>query len=158
MYAGCFASDRMMCTRLASVLALSLMLIGSPSVGETDEVESLECADAAAAALQQRYELARDLRADIVRNPRAYNAGMGEWAPHEGDLAGSGRPDVGNIAAAPAHETVVLLTRQAGADALVGLCHALADARSQAAASRPGRIAASASWRWPARRQNSGRR
>jgi len=75
MHADRLASDGMMRTRLASVLALLLIPIGSPSVGRTDEAESLKCGDAAAAALQHRYEFVKDLRADIVQTTRAVALG-----------------------------------------------------------------------------------
>jgi outer membrane lipoprotein-sorting protein len=65
----------MMRIQLASFLALSLMLVSSPSVGGGDAVESLDCGDTAAAALQQRYELARDLRADIIQTTSAVALG-----------------------------------------------------------------------------------
>jgi outer membrane lipoprotein carrier protein len=65
----------MMRTQLASILALSLILIGSPSVSRADEAENLECGDAAAATLQHRYELVKDLRADIVQKTRAVALG-----------------------------------------------------------------------------------
>jgi outer membrane lipoprotein carrier protein len=61
----------MMRTGLTSLLAFSLILIGSPSVGGADHAESLECGDAAVAALQHRYEFVKDLSADIVQTTRA---------------------------------------------------------------------------------------
>ncbi len=75
MYAGPLASDGMMRTALASILALSLIPIGSPSVGRANKAENLECGDAAVAALQHRYEFVRDLRADIVQTTSAVALG-----------------------------------------------------------------------------------
>jgi outer membrane lipoprotein carrier protein len=67
----------MMRIGLASILALSLIPIGSPSLGWADEAENLKCRDTAVAALQHRYEFVRDLRADIVQTTSAVALGPG---------------------------------------------------------------------------------
>jgi outer membrane lipoprotein carrier protein len=65
----------MMRTEFTGLIALLLTLIGSPSVGHANGAESLECANAAAATLQHRYEFVKDLRADIVQTTRAVALG-----------------------------------------------------------------------------------
>ncbi len=59
----------------ASALALWLMASGSPLPARADQPSELTCRDAVVAALQQRYESARDLRADIVQTTRSVALG-----------------------------------------------------------------------------------
>jgi len=59
----------------ASALAIWLMASGSPLSAGTDQPSELTCRDAVVAALQQRYESARDLRADIVQTTRSVALG-----------------------------------------------------------------------------------
>jgi outer membrane lipoprotein carrier protein len=59
----------------ASALALWLLASGSPLPARADEPLELSCRDAAVAALQQRYESAKDLRADIVQTTRSVALG-----------------------------------------------------------------------------------
>jgi outer membrane lipoprotein carrier protein len=55
----------------ASALALLLMVSGSPLPVRADQPSELSCRDAVVAALQQRYESAKDFRADIVQTTRS---------------------------------------------------------------------------------------
>jgi len=59
----------------ASALALWLMASGSPPTARADQPSKLTCRDAVVAALQQRYESTRDLRADIVQTTRSVALG-----------------------------------------------------------------------------------
>ena len=55
----------------ASALALWLMASGPALLGRADPPPERSCLDAAAAALQQRYQSTRDLRANIVQTTRS---------------------------------------------------------------------------------------
>jgi outer membrane lipoprotein carrier protein len=59
----------------ASALALWLIASGSALPARADEVSKPSCRDAAVTALQQRYESAKDLRADIVQTTRSVALG-----------------------------------------------------------------------------------
>jgi len=63
--------------RIATASALALWLIASgPALpARADEVSRPSCRDAAVTALQQRYESAKDLRADIVQTTRSVALG-----------------------------------------------------------------------------------
>jgi len=72
----------------ASALALWLMGSGSPLHAGADQPPELTCRDAVVAALQQRYESARDLRADIVQTTRsvAFGANSSEQMTSKGSV------------------------------------------------------------------------
>jgi len=59
----------------ASALALWLTAWSSPLAARADAPSGLGCRDAVVAALQQRYESAKDLRADIVQATRSVALG-----------------------------------------------------------------------------------
>ncbi len=61
----------------ASVLALWLLASGSPLPAWADQQSKLDCRDAVVTALQQRYESAKDFRADIVQTTRSVALGTG---------------------------------------------------------------------------------
>ena len=61
----------------ASALALWLMASGSALPARAEPPSELRCRDAVVAALQQRYEFAKDLRADIVQTTRSVALGTG---------------------------------------------------------------------------------
>jgi len=64
----------------ASALALLLIAVALPPVAEADRPPDAACGDRAAAALQRRYESARDLRADIVQTTQSVALGSGASA------------------------------------------------------------------------------
>ena len=59
----------------ASAVALWLMASALPPPARSDQPSELGCGDAVVAALQQRYESAKDLRADIVQTTRSVALG-----------------------------------------------------------------------------------
>jgi len=59
----------------ASALALWLMALGPAHLARADQPPERSCRDAAVAALQQRYQSATDLRADIVQTTRSVALG-----------------------------------------------------------------------------------
>jgi outer membrane lipoprotein carrier protein len=64
------------------------MVSGSPQPARADQPSELSCRDAVVAALQQRYESARDLRADIVQTTRlvAFGADASEPMTSKGEV------------------------------------------------------------------------
>jgi len=59
----------------ASALAICLTVSGSPLPAGADQSSEPSCRDAVVAALQQRYESAKDLKADIVQTTRSVALG-----------------------------------------------------------------------------------
>ncbi len=60
---------------IASALAFWLMASGSPLPTRADQPAELSCRGAVVAALQQRYESAKDFRANIVQTTRSVTLG-----------------------------------------------------------------------------------
>ena len=72
------SSDGMMRRALLGVLVHGLIASALPAWAWADDpVANLTCGDAAAAALQRRYESVRDFRADIVQTTRSVALGTG---------------------------------------------------------------------------------
>ncbi len=65
----------MMRIRTASALALWLLTSQAPVLARADAPPAPACLDSTVAALQKRYESARDLRADIVQTTRSVALG-----------------------------------------------------------------------------------
>jgi hypothetical protein len=53
----------------------------------------------------------------LIRNADRLQPRMGNGTAHEGDIAGAGNAEIGDILAAPAQEALVLFTRNGSADA-----------------------------------------
>lgn len=62
-------------SRLSGLLALALLGAGLPAAGHASRPSDPTCGEAAAAALQARYESVRDLHADIVQTTRSVSLG-----------------------------------------------------------------------------------
>jgi outer membrane lipoprotein carrier protein len=69
------ASDSIMRIATASALALWLIASGPALPARAEQASEPSCRDAAVTALQQRYESAKDLRADIVQTTRSVTLG-----------------------------------------------------------------------------------